>query len=298
MTAAQTAGVSLLSAGDTVRSAQRAMTDAFRSAGIASPQLDARLLLQEALGLEAAKLIADPDRAIAGASVALNAAIARRLKHEPVSRIFGRREFFGRQFLITPDVLDPRPETETVVELVLDVLRANDLDKRAIAVADVGIGSGALLLTLLAELPLAHGTATDVSEAALAVAAVNADRLGVAGRTKFCHTRGLEDCTERFDLIVSNPPYIASHAIASLDPEVRDYDPRLALDGGPDGLQVYREIARDISAVRSPCCVVVECGAGQNALITEVFAGIGARLLEQRRDHGGHIRAVAFQIHP
>ncbi len=274
------------------------MTDAFRSAGIASPQLDARLLLQEALGLDAAKLIAEPERAVAVASGALNAAIARRLNHEPVSRILGRREFFGREFRITPDVLDPRPETETVVELALDILRANGLDTRATRIADIGIGSGALLVTLLAELPRALGTGTDVSEAALAVAALNAERLGVAGRTNFCHTRGLEDCAQRFDLIVSNPPYIASGAIASLEPEVRDYDPRIALDGGPDGLQVYREIARDISSVRSACYIVVECGAGQSAQITEVFAGIGAWALEQRCDHGGHIRAVAFQLHP
>ena len=207
------------------------------------------------------------------------------------------REFYGRNFVITPDVLDPRADTETVIDLALDIIKSKGWAKKALSIADIGTGSGILIATLLAELPNARGIATDVSPAALAIARQNAERLGVAERVTFVATRGLEGCVGPLDLIVSNPPYIATDKIAALEPDVRDYDPMIALDGGPDGLRVYREIAEDIVKLQHSSCVVVEVGAGQAADVKNVFSSVGWSLLGERNDLGGHARAVALEIH-
>lgn len=274
------------------------MTRTFAAQGIESAARDARILLHGLAGIDGAALLTRPERPLGDAAEKLGDAVRRRLAREPVSRILGVRDFYGREFIVTPDVLDPRPDTETVVELALDLVRSNGLQADGLQIADIGTGSGILIATLLAELPEAQGVATDISPAALAVAQRNAERLGVACRATFVATHGLNGCAGPFDLVVSNPPYIASGDIPGLDTEVRNYDPQLALDGGADGLDVYREIAK---IAKNPCRVmrlILEIGAGQASDVRDIFSMAGWRLLEQRKDLGGHVRAVAMEIHP
>lgn len=274
------------------------MTRAFAAQGIESAPRDARVLLQGLLGIDGAALLTKPEQFLGDAAERIGDAVRRRLAHEPVSRILGVREFYGRDFVVTPEVLDPRPDTETIVDLALEIVRSNGLDAEALHIADIGTGSGILIATLLAELPNARGVATDVSAAALAVAQRNAARFGVAERASFVATHGLDGCAGPFDLIVSNPPYIVTGEILALEPEVRDYDPQLALDGGPDGLSVYREIAKVARNPLRPLRLVLEIGAGQASDVTNIFCAAGWQALAQRKDLGGHVRAVAVEIHP
>lgn len=273
------------------------LTRVLADAGIDTPQRDARFLLQGLLGLDGAQMLSGASRPLGDASERVSDAALRRAAHEPVSRILGHREFYGRDFVVTPDVLDPRPDTEAVIELALDVITAAGLKGREISIADVGTGSGVLILTLLAELSRARGVATDVSPAALDVARRNADRLGIADRVRFVATTGLDGCSGPFNLVVSNPPYISTDEIAGLAPDVRNFDPLLALDGGEDGLHVYRQIAGNIVELQRPLLVVLEVGSTQADAVEAIFSRIGARPIGRRRDLGGHDRAVALEIH-
>jgi len=254
-------------------------------------------LVQGILEIDAAALLRDPDRAIGARAPQLEAAVLRRLGHEPVSRILGQREFYGRVFKVTPGVLDPRPDTETLIDLVLEIVGAEGRHDDALTVADIGCGSGAIIVTLLAALPRAAGVAIDVSPAALAVTRGNAATHGVADRLKTVETRGLCGINDHLDIIVSNPPYIPTGEITGLDAGVRDFDPMLALDGGVDGLQIYREIANNIRALQKPCWICLEIGAGQHDAVERIFEAIGAVARHRRIDLGGHIRAVALKIH-
>jgi len=270
----------------------------FSDAGIETPQRDARFLLQGLLGIDGAQLLSGSARMLGGeAADRISDAARRRLACEPVSRILGRREFYGRDFLVTPDVLDPRPDTEAVIELALETIESSGLSGQPISIADIGTGSGILIVTLLAELPNARGLATDVSPAALEIACRNAEALGVGDRVRFVATSGLDGCGGDFDLVISNPPYISTEEITGLGRDVRDFDPLLALDGGPDGLDVYREIARNISKLKRPSRIVLEVGATQADAVEAIFAAFGARRLGRREDLGGHTRAVALEIH-
>lgn len=277
------------------------MTRAFEAANISSPAIDARFLLQGVLGWDATIVLRDGERPVGDGAYALTLAAQRRLAHEPVARILGQREFYGRPFRVTPDVLDPRPDTETLIDLVLDVVRGEPRFANRLTFADIGVGSGAIIATLLAELPHATGIGTDVSPAALAIAAQNAATLGVADRLTLVETgilTGILTSTRaKIDIVVSNPPYIPSAEIAGLAVDVRAFDPHLALDGGLDGLDVYREIARDISALGRACWVCLELGAGQAADVEAIFAAIGGEVRLRRQDLGGHTRAVALEIH-
>ena len=233
----------------------------------ASPELDARLLVGHALGLDHAALAAQSGRALGAAEMdAIAALAARRLAHEPVARILGVKEFWGLPFRLNADTLVPRPETETVVEAALAALdRGRRARARALRVADLGTGSGALLLALLSELPAALGVGTDLSLAALACARANAAAaLGLAARASFVACDYGAALKRPFDLVVANPPYIARGDIAALAPEVGLFDPRRALDGGPDGLDGYRAIAADARRLLAPDGILVlELGAGQ-----------------------------------
>ncbi|MBA2126418.1 peptide chain release factor N(5)-glutamine methyltransferase [Hyphomicrobium methylovorum] len=286
---------------DSVSTALSKMSRALVDAGIedaASAQRDARFLLQGVLGVDGASLLTAPERPLGGKASALVDAAHRRLRHEPISRILGSREFYGREFVVTPDVLDPRPDTEAVVDLAMAFCAEAGFIERPVRIADIGTGSGILIGTLLAELPLATGIATDVSAPALAVAERNAERLGVSDRCTFVLTSGLDGRDETFDLIVSNPPYIPSGDIATLGAEVRDFDPVVALDGGRDGLNIYREFARGLVPRLRQGCLIVEFGSGQDADIERIFSECGWRVKTWKRDLGGHIRAVALEIHP
>ena len=215
-----------------------------------------RRLMPEQLLLGDARLLT------AGEAKSLAEALTRRLAHEPLSRIRGERDFYGRAFAITPAVLDPRPETETLIDLVLQWADETGGRDRPLDIIDIGTGSGAILITLLAELPRATGLGTDVSPDALQVASSNAVRNAVAGRARFELAHALDGIDGPFDILVSNPPYIPSADVLTLEAAVRDYDPALALDGGPDGLRIYRQIAARAGAVVPSGLIALEVGAG------------------------------------
>jgi release factor glutamine methyltransferase len=265
------------------------------TAGIASAALDARVLVLDALGLDRAAAIAEPKcRAEAGAVRRARDHLARRLRGEPVSRILGRREFYGRDFIVTPATLDPRPDTETVVETALQVLSGMSSP----GILDLGTGSGAILVTILCEIGSAMGTGTDNSPAALAVACDNARRLGVGERATFMVADWLAGIDGRFDLIVSNPPYIRRGSIARLEIDVRDHDPLEALDGGPDGLDAYRRIAAGAASVLAPGgALVLEIGSDQAGQVTGIFGEHGYSCEKVARDLAGRDRVVVLKRH-
>ena len=276
---------------DTVKHLLEAAYRQLTAAGCDTPLLDARLLLQHAAGISREDMILDPSRIVTPEAVAaFDASIVRRLAHEPVSRIVGEREFYGRRFQVTPDVLDPRPDTETLIDAALEVL------PKGARVLDLGTGSGAIIVTLLAERPDATGVATDISLAACAVARANAGRLGVANRLDVLEGSWFEPVSGRFDVIVSNPPYIAEDDIAGLAPDVRSFDPMTALVGGQDGLAAYREIAAVAARYLAKAgTVLVEIGAGQAPEVERVFAAAGFDALQRYADLAGHIRCLSFR---
>ncbi len=275
----------------TIAQARRTVADSLRGRGFDTPDLDARLLVGHALGLDHSAIAVASTRALTQAETErLDAVLARRLAHEPVARIRGSKEFWSLPLAVTPDVLVPRPETETVVEAALAVV-ARD---RAPRIADLGTGSGAILLALLSELPTARGIGTDRSERALAVARRNADDLGLADRAAFVACDFADAIAGACDLVVANPPYIPSGDIATLAPEVRDYDPRLALDGGHDGLAAYRAIAADAARVLAPGgWLAVEIGIGQAEAVAALLTQHGLAVpRETHRDLAGRPRVV------
>jgi release factor glutamine methyltransferase len=261
-----------------------------KAAGCETPVLDARLLLQAAAGISREELILGPDRLLDPRQLAsYDSFIARRETHEPVSRILGEREFYGRVFKVTPDTLDPRPDTETIIAAALGVMPSGA------RLLDLGTGTGAIALTLMAERPNATGVATDLSSAALAVARENAGRLGVADRVTLLQGSWFDPVTGLFDIILSNPPYIPAGDIEGLSPDVRNFDPGLALLGGIDGLDPYRIIAsRAAPHLAAGGHVLVEIGAGQAEDVSAIFAGHGFQPAGRHRDLGGHERALAF----
>lgn len=275
----------------TVAQARRAAADRLRAGGFDTPDLDARLIVGHALGLDHAALVAQSARRLSPAeTAALEASVARRLAHEPVARILGTREFWSLPLRVTPAVLVPRPETETVVEAVLAMV-ARD---RPLLVADLGVGSGAILLALLSELPMAFGIGTDRHLGALGVARDNAQRLALADRAGFVACDFGAALAGACDVVVSNPPYIPTRDIAALAADVRDYDPRAALDGGPDGLAAYRAIAADAGRLLAPGgCLAVEIGVGQGEVVSELLAAHGLAVAGgPRRDLAGRARVV------
>jgi len=280
----------------TVAAARRKWARRFRICGIDSADLDARVLVGCALGLDRAGLAAADNRRLGGDEEAAVAALAeRRLAREPVARIVGWKEFWSLPLRVDASTLVPRPETETVVEAALAAVDAAGSRGRPLRVADLGTGSGAILLALLGELPNAVGLGTDVSVAALSVARDNARRLGLA-RARFLACDMAAALRGPFDIVVSNPPYIVSHEIAALAPDVRDFDPRCALDGGPDGLKFYRSIAAAVPALLAPGgTLVVELGAGQSKAVAALFAAQGLAPLPPRPDLNGIPRALAAE---
>lgn len=267
------------------------------AAGIAGPVIDARLLVEAAADATRVDIVSDPYRALTAEQEArLEEYLTRRVRREPVSHILGRKGFWKIMLNVTPDVLTPRPDTETVVEYVL-----RDFPEHAPwSVLDLGVGSGAILLSILAERPAAKGLGVDVSAEALAVARENAANLGLAGRTALLRgdwTYGLGDAS--FDLVVSNPPYIASHVMDELEPEVRDHEPRLALEGGADGLDAYRILAPEILRVLKPGArFAVEIGYDQKDAVEALFRDAGAFNVATIRDLGDRDRVVTGMKNP
>ena len=276
------------------------LVQAFRTAGIEDADVDPRLLVGHALHLDRARLIAQSDRILEAREInVISALAARRLKREPVSRILGQKEFWSIALAITPDVLVPRPETETVVEGALDFVVRGGLRMEKLRILDIGTGSGALLLALLRELPNATGTGTDISTGALKVARENAARCGVEGRCTFVVCDIASVVEGPFDLLVSNPPYIAHDEITSLAPEVKNYDPTVALDGGDDGLAAYRAIAADAKRLLAPGArMFVELGAGQEAAVRDLFTNVGLIAGIARTDLAGIPRVLGAGFVP
>jgi release factor glutamine methyltransferase len=281
--------------GASVAHARRAVAEQFRAAGLESPELDARVLIGHALGLDHTGLVAAASQQISDLTASqIERFAARRLAREPVARIVGMREFWGLRLAVTPDVLVPRPETETVVELALELLDRTGPRTRPLRIADLGTGSGAILLALLSELPNAHAVGTDMDPRALTVARVNAARVGLAARATFVACDFGAALGGPFDLVVSNPPYIASAEIAMLAPEVREHDPRGALNGGADGLSAYRAIAADAPRLLGATGhLVVEIGAGQEGTVTALLEAEGLATAATRADLSSVMRSLA-----
>ncbi len=249
--------------------------------------LDARLLLQAATGLTHADVVAESQREISPEHIKIfEQFITRRMLHEPVSRILGTREFYGREFMVTPAVLDPRADTECVVELALKLTKQGRF-------VDLGTGSGAIAITLCAENKNLSGVATDISADALLVAEANAKNLNVTDRLQFHKGAWFDGLSEPFDLIISNPPYIRQDA--KLPPDVANYDPHLALFGGADGLQAYRAIALQSGPhLAESAHLVVELGFDQAQAVTEIFSAHGFVVNGKAVDIAGYIRGLAF----
>ncbi|MBM6579753.1 peptide chain release factor N(5)-glutamine methyltransferase [Microvirga sp. BT689] len=263
-------------------------------AGFETAALDARLLLLEALGISATDLVSQPDTPLKPEQADTLAAFARRrLNHEPVARILGGREFWGLPFRLSPETLVPRPDTETLVETALALLP----DRQApLRIVDFGTGSGCILVALLHELPSATGLGIDLSFGALVTARANAIDNRVSRRCHFALSRWADAVSGSFDLIVSNPPYIASEVIPTLDEEVREHDPLLALDGGPDGLEPYRVILREAGRLLAPQgLLVVEIGYDQAEALSSLAGVHGLEILRTAHDLSDNPRCVAMK---
>jgi release factor glutamine methyltransferase len=295
-----------VSAGDaisaqTVETARRALTARFKSGGSESAELDARLLVGAILGLDLTGLITAAHRQLTPEQATrLEEFAHRRLKQEPVARIVGHKEFWGLPLKLSPATLVPRPDTETVVELALELLHAGGALNRELRIADLGTGSGAILLALLSELPNAQGFGTDISEAALRTAAHNAADTGLAQRATFVACDYASGLSGQFDLIVSNPPYIRSADMADLAAEVREYDPPAALDGGTDGLSAYRALIPQAARLLAGAgALVVEAGEGQSGQIEALMVAEGLTPADApKADLAGIQRAVAGRKMP
>jgi len=269
----------------------------FHASGIDEPEREARLALLHACTLKPTDLILDPGAPLGPAVKTLRDVARRRAAREPLSRISGSREFWGLRLVLSPAALDPRPDTETLIEAALAIFGARKSEP--LRILDLGVGSGAILCALLTEFPSASGTGVDLSPEAAETAARNLDRCGFSARVKIlvgnwtsvlapCH-----DISGRFDLIVSNPPYIPSADIATLPPEVRLYDPRQALDGGPDGLDAYRAILPAAAALLLPGgAALMEVGAGQAGDVLALARSAGLGGVATRRDLAGIERVV------
>lgn len=280
----------------TVEAARRALAAQFKSATIESAELDARILTGHALGLDLTGLISAAQRQLTPNESARLAEFARRrLTGEPVARILGEKEFWGLPLQLSSATLVPRPDTETVVELALELLRAGGGLDRPSRIADLGTGSGAILLALLSELPAAQGFGTDISEDALQTASANAARAGLSERATFVACDYASGLIGPFDLIVSNPPYIRSSDIDGLAAEVRNHDPLAALDGGADGLHAYRVLIPQAAGLLTPGgSLVVEAGLGQSGPIEALMTTAGLTpATAPKADLAGIPRAVA-----
>ena len=278
-----------------IEAARRRLANEFASAQFDTPELDARLLVGAATKLDLTGLALAAQRPLQNdESDHLAALVQRRLQHEPIARILGEKEFWGLRFTLSADTLVPRADTETVVEAALELVRSGGEPPDPMRIADIGTGSGAILLALLHELPTAAGVGTDISPEALRTAKANAEQLGLTGRATFVECDYCEKLQGPFDLIVSNPPYIVRSEISALAREVRDYDPRRALDGGSDGLVAYRAMARDIAALlEQGGAFALEVGRGQADDVAELMQLAGLHTIRpHRHDLGGIPRVV------
>lgn len=274
--------------------AYRMLAWRLKEAGIENAALDARVLVQAACNASDIEMIREPGVMLTADEESLLADYeARRLAHEPVSRILGRREFWGLDFEVTAATLDPRPDSETLIDAALDLLRGVEAPR----ILDIGTGTGCLLIALLREREDAQGVGVDLSSEALSVAERNAERLGVSSRARFVEGVWSAGLPGPFDLVISNPPYIERDVLATLAPEVKLHDPAPALDGGPDGLDAYRALAAEVPFVLAPGgAAVLELGAGQAGQVAALFEAAGFTGPETKKDLSGVERALAARM--
>lgn len=284
---------------DTVGSLIAEARQRFTAAGLADPATDARVLVSGLLRLSATSVVLGANQPVeAGQAIAIRSAIGRRAAREPVHRILGERDFYGLTLKLSPETLEPRPDTEILVDAILPHLKRVAAQKAGARILDLGTGSGAIALALLKECETAHATGTDISAGALTIAANNAYLNDVGERFEVLESAWFEKIEERyFDIIVSNPPYIPTKVVQALEPEVRDFDPERALDGGQDGLFAYRAIADNAASHLAEGGVVgLEIGYDQKQPVTQIFEAKGFSLLDARQDYGGNDRVLLF--HP
>ena len=278
----------------TINSAKRSLSQQFKQAGQDSPDLDARLLLMAASGLDYADIIArGTDIITPDVFAKLQSYAQRRLSGEPIDHILGYRDFYGRRFHISKDVLSPRPETEGLIDLAL---QHYDKDSQ-IKCLDLGTGSGAIIITLLSERPMWEAVASDLSSAALDVAKRNGDEQGVVPQLRFALGSWFDAVEGQFDLIVSNPPYIDKAHMERLSPEVKGYDPDLALFGGEDGLGAYRDIINGApDYLVSGGRIILEIGYDQAVAVTQILGAHGFSDVACFKDLSGHDRIMTGVI--
>lgn len=278
--------------GRTIRHAIRHL----HQTGMDTAEIDARLLVQWATGTSSLETISQPEKLVSPEECRkLDAALHKRSAGEPVHRIIGERAFYGLDFTLSADTLEPRPDTETLVDLALPFLRAQSISRSAVTCLDMGTGSGAIAIALLANVPQLHATGIDVAPGALTAAETNARRAGFESRFTLCESDWFRSVTGQYDLIISNPPYIPHADIGGLDISVRKFDPLRALDGGLDGLDFYRALAAGARPhLHSSGRIAVEAGIGQKQDVTAVFARHGYRLEEIKADLAGIDRALMF----
>ncbi len=264
-----------------------------RTVGIKTSLLDSRLLLQEVLGINYEQLLVSATRIVTDEElVKFDSLLARRVRREPISKILGRKDFWKYTFKTTPDTLDPRPESETLIESVLNEYKDHNRDLK---ILDLGAGTGCLSITLLKEYPNASALGVDISIEALKIAGENAQNLEVADRINFIKGNWTQGIEEKFDIIISNPPYIKTRQIDYLSDEVRLYDPRTALDGGIDGLDAYKEIFDQVEHVmNSHTRIFIEIGKWQEEDIINLIKEKGFEIHEVRKDILGIPRVICF----
>lgn len=274
---------------------QKCAVEKLRAAGIDSAEIDAALLLASALGCDRLALLRrNRDIAEPAAADKFHQMLQARLAGRPVSRILGRREFWSLPLEISDDVLDPRSDSETLIQAVL---RQHEDRSRALRFLDLGTGSGCLLLALLSEYPSAQGLGVDISPAAVTMAAVNAERLGLRARARFMVADWAAGIDGVFDVVICNPPYIEHADIPALAPEVRLHDPLLALDGGEDGFAAYRDLVPALPALLCPGgLAVLECGLGQAGEVSELLAAAGLSEILVHKDLSGIDRCLSGKI--
>jgi release factor glutamine methyltransferase len=263
--------------------------------GIEKPRFEARILLAYVLEIKPLDLISDPERNCSFEQTQqFETLVRRRVCREPISHLLGRREFWSLNFRVTKDVLDPRPDSETIVA---EALKRFPIKRDPLSVLDIGVGSGCLLLSVLHERPLANGLGIDVSQAAIDIAITNASQMGLANRAEFKCMSWVSGIATKFDLILCNPPYIASSEIELLETEVRKYEPRLALDGGWDGLAAYRKIIPQLCRILNRTGLAIfELGLGQAGGVISLAEECGLTTLAQPKDLSGHTRCLVVGL--
>ncbi|MFK4824886.1 peptide chain release factor N(5)-glutamine methyltransferase [Paenochrobactrum sp. BZR 588] len=273
------------------------MRDTFQAAGLENPAFDARLLTEWATVTSRMDMISRPEQVIDEEKIALwQSALERRLNGEPVYRIIGSRAFWGLEFQLSKETLEPRPDTEALIELVLPVLQKKADDKQVVDVLDMGTGTGIIAITLLHQCAKARCVAVDIAHDALSTARINAENAGVSSRFAAIHSDWFANVSGRYDMITSNPPYIPHHEIAALSREVKEYDPVAALDGGADGLDFYRALAQHgANHLYEDGVIAIEIGAGQLSDVELIFNHYDFKLACSNKDLGGHERALLFE---